>query len=113
MRISNPPQDRPGNTSRAFKIPLEVNLWLTRGWVIVPTERKGVVLLGQKSMRKRDKVLLGLGVIALGLFAAGFYSIGLAGFLLIALASLDYWRNTQPPSKFFPVDGESTRSLER
>ena len=42
-----------------------------------------------------------------------FEHAGMVGFLLIALASLDYWRNTQPPSKFFPVDGESTRSLER
>lgn len=113
MRISNPPHDRPGKFGGVGKIPLEVNLWLARGWAMIPTERKGVVLLGRKEMRKRDKVLFGLGILALGLSAAGLPSTGLVGVLLIALAGLDYWANTQAPTKFFPAEGESTRSLER
>ncbi len=113
MRISNPPHSRPGRNGRALEIPLEVNLWLARGWAMIPTERKGVVLLGRKEMRKRDKVLFGLGILALGLSFAGIAFLGLTGVLLIALAGLDYWANTQAPTKFFPAEGESTRSLER
>lgn len=113
MLISNPPLAQPKKNRLGFEIPLEVKLWQTRGWVIIPTQRKGVVLHGQKVMRQRDKILAGLGAIALVFFAAGFYAIGLAGVLLIALAGLDYWANTQPPTKFFPAQGESLRTLER
>ncbi len=113
MRISNSPIPRSGSSVPGFKIPLEVQLWLNRGWVIIPTERKGVVLSGRKTMRKRDKIFFGLGTVAMVLFAAGFHPVGVAGVLLIVLASLDYWGNTAAPTKFFPAEGDAVRTLER
>jgi hypothetical protein len=112
MRICSPVDTNPGNY-RSREIPLEVNLWLNRGWTIIPSERKGIVLLGKKEMRKRDRVLFWLGCLSLACFFIGFPSGGFAGFLMLTLAGLGYWRNTVPPTKFFPAEGERPRRLER
>ena len=108
MRISNQPEEP------EEELPLEVQLWLNKGWTIIPTQRRGIVLSGQKSMKGRSKFLIGLGVILLALVFAPLPSIvPWTGAVLIGLAILDYKFATKPPTKFFPADGEKKRTLER
>jgi hypothetical protein len=106
MRISNQPEEEPE------EIPLEVQLWLSRGWTIIKTERRGIVLTGHKVMGGRTKLFIALGVVLLGLFYFGalWPSIGA---VLLVLAVVDYKFVTKPPTKFFPADGEKKRTLER
>ena len=108
MRIANKP-DEPEE-----EIPLEVQLWLSRGWTIIPTERRGIVLAGQKSMKGRTKFLIFLGIILLALIFTPFHGawpwLGVA-FIVVAL--LDYKLATKAPTKFFPADGEKKRGMER
>ena len=106
MRISNQPEEVPE------ELPLEVQLWLSLGWAVMKTERRGIVLSGQKSLSGRGKFLIAAGIILLCLFYFGalWPSVG-AG--LLAVAWLDYRFVTKPPTKFFPADGEKKRTLER
>lgn len=113
MRLSAKSDEPPRPGDADFEIPKEVQLWLSQGWTITPSERKGVVLTGEKRLRVRDKVLLVLGVIGLVFFAVGFPLLGVSGLILVALAGLDYGLNTKPPTKFFPVEGDKPRTLER
>lgn len=113
MRLSGPNQDSQGFYRAADQIPLEVNLWLKRGWTILPSDRNGVVLLGEKQMRRRDKVLLWLGGVGFFFFAVGIPLIGQLGLLFLVVAGWDYGWNTNPPTKFFPARGDKVRSLER
>ena len=113
MRIGGEPDsDEPQEPEK--EIPLEVQLFLNRGWAIMKTERRGIVLSGPKEMQGRTKVLIFL---ALVLIVAGFFKLGSlvtaigAGFVIIAAA--DYQYATKPPTKFFPAEGEKKRSMER
>jgi hypothetical protein len=108
MRIANK-ADEPEE-----ELPLEVNLWISRGWTVIPTERRGIVLSGQKEMKGRTKFLILFGVLLLALV---FFPFGgkwpWLGLLFLAVAVLDYKYATKPPTKFFPADGEKKRSMER
>jgi hypothetical protein len=106
MRISNQPDEVPE------ELPLEVQLWLSRGWTVIKTERRGVVLTGQKTMSGRSKFFIAAGIVLLCLFHFGalWPSVG-AVFLVLAV--VDYKFVTKPPTKFFPADGEKKRTLER
>jgi len=94
------------------EIPLEVQLWVSKGWTVIDTQRRGIVLQGAKEMRGRSIFLIVVGVILLCLF---YFSLRLpvAGVLLFVLAWLDYRFLTNPPTKFFPAEGEKTRNMER
>lgn len=105
MRIGEPEEPE-------AEIPLEVQLWLDKGWTRIKTERRGLVLSGPKSMRGRTKLLIFLGVVLLGLFHFGALYPGIGAVFLI-LSAFDYQYATKPPTKFFPADGERQRSLER
>lgn len=108
MRISNQP-DEPEE-----ELPLEVQLWLNKGWTIIPTERRGIVLSGQKVMRARSKILIAVGVLFLAFVFFPLPKIlPLSGAVLVALGILDFKYATKPPTKFFPADGEKKRTLER
>lgn len=108
MRISNQP-DEPEE-----ELPLEVQLWLNKGWTIIRTERRGIVLSGQKSMKGRSKILLTVGVFFLAfVFLPLPKKLAWVGVGLVALSILDFKYATKPPTKFFPADGERTRTLER
>jgi len=113
MRICVSTQNSSDPYGSTRKIPLEVNLWLNRGWTIIQSERQGVVLLGKKELRKRDRVLLWLGCFGLAFFFVGIPIGGWAGLLMLTLAWVDYSRNTVPPTKFFPAEGEKLRKIER
>jgi hypothetical protein len=108
MRISNEAEEP------EEALPLEVQLWLSRGWTVIPTERRGVVLSGPKSMKGRSKILIFLGVLLLALvffpFGGSWPWLGVA---FIVIAVLDYKFATPPPTKFFPADGEKKRTMER
>jgi hypothetical protein len=109
MRIGNIPDEEPEE-----ELPLEVQLWISRGWTVIPTERRGIVLSGQKEMKGRTKFLILLGIILLALVFAPFSKIWpLLGAAFLVVAVLDYKFATQPPTKFFPADGEKKRSMER
>ncbi len=108
MRITTPnPDEEPPR-----EIPLEVQLWVSKGWTVIDTQRRGFVLLGVKSMNGRSKFLITLGVILLCLFHFSL-RLPLAGVLLLVAAWLDYKFLTKPPTKFFPAEGEKTRTMER
>ncbi len=108
MRISNQP-DEPEE-----ELPLEVQLWLNKGWTIIPSERRGFVLSGQKSMRTRSKIMISVGVLFLVFVFLPLPKIlPLSGAVLVALGILDFKYATKPPTKFFPADGERKRTLER
>lgn len=108
MRLGDP--NEPAEPEE--EIPLEVQLWLNRGWTRIKTERRGLVLSGPKAMRGRTKLFIFLGVVLVALFHFGALYPGLgAGFLI--LAAFDYQYATKPPTKFFPADGEKKRSIER
>jgi len=110
MRIGGDPDpDEPEQ-----EIPLEVQLFLNRGWAIMKTERRGIVLTGPKAMRGRTKVLIGLGVVLViaGILKLGSVAIAIGAALLI-LSAADYQYATRPPTKFFPADGEKKRAMER
>jgi hypothetical protein len=107
MRITS---QQPGETPP--EIPLEVQLWIQRGWTVMDTQRQGIVLSGQKEMRGRSKFLIVAGIILLCLFKFGVRWPILGGLLLV-LAWLDYRFLTKPPTKFFPAEGEKTRTLDR
>lgn len=96
------------------EIPLEVQLFLNRGWTLLKTERRGIVVLGPKAMRGRTKfiIVLGLVLIGAGIFKLGSMTITIGAVLLI-LSAADYQYATKPPTKFFPADGEKKRSMER
>ncbi|MFI5358287.1 MAG: hypothetical protein ACHQ4G_13220 [Opitutales bacterium] len=95
-----------------MEVPLEVQLWLSKGWTVLKTERVGFVLTGRKQMQGRSKFFIVVGVILLGLFHFGWIWPGLGAVLLVA-AWLDYRFMTKPPTKFFPAEGEKKRTLER
>lgn len=109
MRIGNKSEEEPKE-----EIPLEVQLWLSRGWTVLPAKREGIVLSGPKEMRGRTKLLIFIGIVLLAMVFAPvgplWPGLGVA-FLLVAF--LDYKFGTQPPTKFFPAVGEKQRSLER
>ncbi len=108
MRISNQP-DEPEE-----ELPLEVQLWLNKGWTIIPTERRGIVLSGQKSMKTRSKILIAVGVLLLSFaFLPLPKRLALVGAVLLALGILDFKYATKPQTMFFPADGEKKRTLER
>jgi hypothetical protein len=108
MRIAhhNPDEEPPR------EIPLEVQLWISKGWTVIDTQRRGIVLVGQKKMMGRSKFLIVLGVILLCLFHFSL-RLPIAGVLLLVAAWLDYKFLTKPPTKFFPAEGEKTRTMER
>jgi hypothetical protein len=106
MRISNEAEEP------EEELPLEVQLWLSRGWTVIKTERRGIVLTGPKSMKGRTKFCIFVGVILLCLFYFGALWPGL-GVAFIAIAVLDYKFATPPATKFFPADGEKKRTMER
>jgi hypothetical protein len=108
MRIANK-ADEPEE-----EIPLEVQLWLSRGWTVIPSERRGIVLSGPKEMKGRTKFVIFLGVLLVALVFFSFRgSWPWLGVAFIAVAVLDYKFATKPPTKFFPADGEKKRSMER
>jgi hypothetical protein len=96
------------------EIPLEVQLFLNRGWALMKTERRGIVLTGPKEMRGRTKFMIVLGVILAG---AGIFKLGsvviVLGAGLLILSAADYQYATRPPTKFFPAEGEKKRTMER
>jgi len=94
------------------ELPREVQLWLAKGWTIIETKRRGIVLVGQKRMRGRSMLLIVGGIILLGLFHFGLFWPGM-GLLFLIMAVVDYRFATSPPTKFFPAKGEKTRELER
>ncbi len=94
-------------------VPTEVQIWLDRGWVIIPSERRGYVISGDKKMRNLDKVGLAAGVLLLVGFAIGYMLPGVLGVLLIAASWLDFQYNTKPQTKFFPEVGEQSRLMDR
>ena len=110
MRIGGKDQDEEPEE----ELPIEVQLWISRGWTVIPTERRGIVLSGQKEMRGRTKFLIFIGIILLALvFAPVGRIFPLLGAAFIVMGVLDYKLGTKPPTKFFPADGEKKRSLER
>lgn len=106
MRIGSKPDEVPE------EIPLEVQLWISRGWTVLETERRGIVLLGQKAMRGRTKFLILLGIVLLCLFKFGLLWPAMGGLFLL-MSVVDYKFATKPPTKFFPADGEKKRTLDR
>jgi len=106
MRISNQPEEVPE------ELPLEVQLWLNRGWTVMQTERRGVVLSGQKQMKGRSKFLIFAGIVLLCLFHFG-PMWPIIGVILLVLSWVDFRFATKPPTMFFPADGEKKRTLER
>lgn len=112
MRICDPTEAKSG-IHRTLEIPLEVSLWLNRGWVIIPTERQGIVLRGKKKLRRRDRILLWLGCIGLVLALEGVPFSGVLGALFLAIAGLNYGWKTTAPTMFFPTPGEKPRGMHR
>ena len=107
MRItSQQPEEAPR------ELPLEIQLWVSKGWTVIDTQRQGIVLQGAKEMRGRSIFLIVVGVILLCLF---YFSarLPIGGGLLLVLAWLDYRFLTKPPTKFFPAAGEKVRAMER
>ena len=107
MRIGSNNPDEPEE-----QIPLEVQLWINRGWTTVKTERLGTVISGPKEMKGRTKLMIVLGILLLCLFYFGALWPGI-GALFIVVAVVDYKFATKAPTKFFPTDGEKKRTLER
>ena len=95
------------------EIPSEVKIWLDRGWTIIPSERRGFVIEGKVRMRALDKVGLIMGAGLLVGFPLGYKLPGVLGVIPIIGAWLDYKFKTKPPTKFFPEQGEKSRTLER
>ena len=110
MRISSKSDDP---DSFPAEIPTEVQLWINKGWTLIPTERRGYVLSGEKRMRSIDKIGLIVGAFLLIGFFVGFKFLGIVGLALLGLAWLNFKFNTKPPTKFFPLPGEKTRIMER
>jgi hypothetical protein len=106
MRIGSKPEETPE------EIPLEVQLWIHRGWTVLETERQGIVLSGPKEMRGRTKLLIVLGLILICLFYFSLMYPGV-GALFVVLAVMDYKIFTKPPTKFFPAKGDKPRAVER
>ena len=96
------------------EIPTEVKIWLEKGWVIIPTERRGYVISGEKKMRALDKIALTIGPLLILLsFVVRYKLPAVLGVVLILAAWLDYQFNTKPPTKFFPEPGEKSRLMNR
>ena len=106
MRISNQPEEEPE------ELPLEVQLYVNRGWTVIQTERRGIVLSGKKKMRGRSKFFILAGIVLLGLFHFG-AMWPIIGVILLVLSWVDFRFATKPPTLFFPADGEKKRTLER
>ena len=106
MRISNQSEEEPE------ELPLEVQLWVNRGWTVMQTERRGIVLSGQKKMRGRTKFFIFAGIVLLCLFKFD-VMWPLIGVVLLVLSWADFRFGTKPPTQFFPADGEKKRTLER
>ena len=70
------------------------------------------MLLGLKEMKGRSKFLITLGVLCLCLFHFSL-RLPIVGVLLFVAAWLDYKFLTKPPTRFFPAEGEKTRTMER
>jgi len=94
-------------------LPLEVKPWIDRGWKITPSERKGIVLTGEKVMSTKTKFYLVMAVLIWGLAFANF----LVALILSVLFALVAWLNhrylTKPPTHFFPAPGDAIRTLKR
>jgi hypothetical protein len=91
-----------------------VKIWLDKGWVIIPSERRGYVISGEKKMRALDKIALVLGPLLIVLsFVVGYKLPAILGVVLILAAWLDYQFNTKPPTQFFPAPGEQSRVMNR
>ncbi|MDB6126873.1 MAG: hypothetical protein JWM35_769 [Verrucomicrobia bacterium] len=96
-----------------FEVPSEVQIWINKGWTIIPSERRGYVLSGEKRMRSIDKIGLIVGTVLLLGFLVGFKLLGIIGLILLGLSWLNFKFNTKPQTKFFPLPGEKTRILDR
>ncbi len=94
-------------------VPSEVRIWLNRGWKIIPSQRRGYVIEGQKTMRGLDRFGMVLGVLMQAGYFFGLWLLGILGLVLILGAWLDYRFNTRPPTMFFPEPGEQKRVMER
>ena len=95
------------------EVPMEVQIWLDKGWTIIPAKRRGLVLAGQKKMRGIDKAGFVIGLLLVLAFFVHYPLLGALGLLLIAGAWCDFKFWTKPPTKFFPEPGEKTRVMER
>ncbi|MBS0661845.1 MAG: hypothetical protein JSR48_01160 [Verrucomicrobia bacterium] len=102
------PPDDPGEF-----IPSEVRIWLSRGWKIVPSQRRGIVIEGPKKMRGLGRLSLVLGGLMQAAYFTGAWVLGLIGLGLILGAWLDFRFNTRPPTMFFAEPGEKKRVLDR
>ena len=110
MRIPSTSDEAEGGQR---EIPAEVRVWLDKGWTVIPTERRGFVLSGQKSMRGLGKAGLAIGILLLFSFLSPYRLPGVLGIILIVVSILDFRFNTKPPTKFFPAEGEQTRVMDR
>jgi hypothetical protein len=104
---SKDPEDAPEE-----RLPTEVQIWVQKGWTVVPSHRKGIVITKPKAMLARTKVVLALGTVGVVLTFAGMLWLKLGASLLL-LGFLDYKVLTKVPTKFFPADGEKQRMMER
>lgn len=94
-------------------LPSEIQIWLDRGWTIIPAKRRGLVLAGEKRMRGLGKVGVVVGVLLLPAFFFHQPIVGGFGLLLIVGCALDYRFNAKRETKFFPEPGEKSRVMER
>lgn len=115
MRIPSKSDPNPGSNEPVIPEDLssEIRIWLDRGWKIIPSKRRGIVLSGEKHMRGLTKLLLILGILLLAAFFFHQPLIGAVGVLFVIGAVLDYRFNTKPETKFFPEPGEKVRAMER
>jgi len=94
------------------ELPMEVKIWVQKGWTVTPSQRKGIVITKPKAMLMRTKMALALGTVGVIFTFAGTLWLELGASLLL-LGFLDYRILTKVPTKFFPADGEKKRMLER
>jgi hypothetical protein len=94
------------------ELPMEVKVWVQKGWTVTPSHRKGIVITKPKTMLVRTKLALALGTIGVLFTYAGLFWLEVGASLLL-LGFLDYRVLTKVPTKFFPAEGEKKRMLER
>lgn len=80
------------NTEKLLTFDEAVKAYHAAGWEVVSDGPTGVKFQGPKKMRGLDKACLIFGLLTFWL-----YGIGL---IFIALAMLDYWLLTKPPTIF-------------
>jgi hypothetical protein len=111
MRLpSNESEDNPEDLEA--ELPMEVKIWVQKGWTVTPSHRKGIVITKPKAMLMRTKIALALGTVGVIFTFAGVLWLELGASLLL-LGFLDYRVLTKVPTKFFPGEGEKQRMLER